>query len=462
MTEQITILHTNDVHSHFENWPRIRRYLADQRQFQQAAGHTVLTVDLGDAVDRAHPLSEATRGQANVQLLNQVGYDAVTIGNNEGLGLTHAELDQLYTQANFEVVLDNLTVATTGQQPTWAKPAKLMTTASGTRILLLAFTAPFALTYPLNGWTPASVKDRLPQLLSQYAGQYDVLIVMSHLGINVDRWLAKHYPMIDVIIGSHTHHLLVHGEVKNGVLLAAAGKYGEYVGQINLTIDDAHRVCRSQAKTIATSQLPVVATDAAEIAGWQRQGEQLLSQQVIANVPQQLRPHWHHQSELTALGLRAITSYAGTDLGMLNGGLFMRDLPAGAVNLNDLHTMLPHAMHVIRVSLTGEELWRLIYEMELVRPFLNKFPIRGMGFRGQVFGVIQYQGLRWQAATHRLVVNDRPVDPAMTYQIALLDHHLFIPFFPTLNISGKTTILADQLLRTVVGNYLATQYPTQE
>ena len=135
MTEQITILHTNDVHSHFENWPRIRRYLADQRQFQQAAGHTVLTVDLGDAVDRAHPLSEATRGQANVQLLNQVGYDAVTIGNNEGLGLTHAELDQLYTQANFEVVLDNLTVANTGQQPTWAKPAKLMPTASGTRIL---------------------------------------------------------------------------------------------------------------------------------------------------------------------------------------------------------------------------------------------------------------------------------------------------------------------------------------
>ncbi|MGV7625322.1 5'-nucleotidase C-terminal domain-containing protein, partial [Mycobacterium kansasii] len=91
----------------------------------------------------------------------------------------------------------------------------------------------------------------------------------------------------------------------------------------------------------------------------------------------------------------AITDYAGTGLGMLNGGLFMRDLPAGRVNRNDLHTMLPHAMHVIRVTLTGEALWRLVYEMELVRPFLNKFPIKGMGFRGQVFGYIQYQGLAW-------------------------------------------------------------------
>ncbi|BDZ31201.1 bifunctional UDP-sugar hydrolase/5'-nucleotidase [Lactiplantibacillus sp. WILCCON 0030] len=462
MSEQITILHTNDLHSHFENWPRIRRYLADQRQFHQGAGQTVLTVDLGDAVDRAHPLSEATRGRANVQLLNQVGYDAVTIGNNEGLGLTHAELDQLYQQANFDVVLDNLTDTQSGTQPQWAKPAKLVTTAGGTRILLLAFTAPFTLTYPLNGWTPASVKVRLPQLMAAYAGQYDVLIVMSHLGINVDRWLAKHYPGIDVIIGSHTHHLLVNGEMDHGVLVAAAGKYGEHVGQINLTINAAHHVCQQQAQTVATKTLPVMATDASEIAAWQQKGEQLLSQQVIATVPQQLQPHWHHASALTALGLKAITSYAGTDLGMLNGGLFMRDLPAGDVNLNDMHTMLPHAMHVIRVTLTGQDLWRLIYEMELARPFLNKFQIHGMGFRGQIFGYIQYQGLQWRAETHTLLVNDAPVVPTATYQIALLDHHLFIPFFPTLNISGQTEILFKEFLRTVVGDYLATQFPHQE
>jgi len=122
---------------------------------------------------------------------------------------------------------------------------------------------------------------------------------------------------------------------------------------------------------------------------------------------------------------------------------------------------LPHAMHVIRVTLTGQELWRLIYEMELVRPFLNKYQIHGMGFRGQVFGVIQYQGLRWQPATHTLLVNDAPVNLKATYQIALLDHDLFIPFFPTLNISGKTDILFEALLRTVVGDYLATQYSIQ-
>ncbi|RRK09537.1 bifunctional metallophosphatase/5'-nucleotidase [Lactiplantibacillus garii] len=459
MGEDITILHTNDIHSHFENWPRIRRYLLAQQARQRTAGQPVITVDLGDAVDRAHPLSEVTRGRANVDLLNQIGYNAVTIGNNEGLGLTHEELNKLYRGANFDVVLGNLTDTQTGALPDWALPGKVITTKAGTRVLLLAFTAPFTLTYPLNGWTPASVKKRLPELLQQFAGQYDVLVILSHLGINVDRWLAKHFPSIDVIIGSHTHHLLVNGEHDHGVLLAAAGKYGEYVGQIKLAIDQHHRVIKAEAGTVATATLPVTATDQHEIDHWQHRGEQLLAERVVARSPEQLNPHWHHASKLTALGLAAITSYAGTDLGMLNGGLFMRDLPAGPVNLNDLHTMLPHAMHVIRVTLTGQDLWRLVYEMELVRPFLNKYQIRGMGFRGQVFGYIQYQGLKWQPERHQLLVNGELVDFKRTYQIALLDHHLFIPFFPTLNISGQTEILFKQFLRTVVGDYLAAEWP---
>lgn len=109
MDEQVTILHTNDIHSHFENWPRIQRYLLTEREQRRQSGSHVITVDLGDAVDRAHPLSEATQGQANVALLNGIGYDAVTIGNNEGLGLTHGALNQLYDRANFDVILDNLT-----------------------------------------------------------------------------------------------------------------------------------------------------------------------------------------------------------------------------------------------------------------------------------------------------------------------------------------------------------------
>ena len=72
MQEQVTILHTNDIHSHFENWPKIRRFLQQQKQQLIQQGQTVLTFDVGDAVDRVHPLSEDTDGKANVEMLNTI------------------------------------------------------------------------------------------------------------------------------------------------------------------------------------------------------------------------------------------------------------------------------------------------------------------------------------------------------------------------------------------------------
>lgn len=59
--ETLRILHTNDLHSHFEHFPKIRRYL---KQVQEtAAADQVLTFDAGDFMDRSHPLSDATEAR---------------------------------------------------------------------------------------------------------------------------------------------------------------------------------------------------------------------------------------------------------------------------------------------------------------------------------------------------------------------------------------------------------------
>ncbi len=59
-----------------------------------------------------------------------------------------------------------------------------------------------------------------------FASQVDLLVLMSHLGINADRQIARDFPELDVILGSHTHHLFEKGEVINGVQIGAAGKFG--------------------------------------------------------------------------------------------------------------------------------------------------------------------------------------------------------------------------------------------
>ena len=203
--EKIILLHTNDLHSHLENWPKIRRFLTERKQ-EETADQTVITIDLGDFVDRWHPLTEATNGQANIELMNQIHYDAATIGNNEGVGNSKEELNHLYDQANFDIVLDNLFDKKTLQPPAWSQPCKIITTELGTKIGLVAFTAPFPLTYNPNGWDIRQVMDILPELISNLRSKVDVVVLMSHLGISADRLIAKELPEIDVILGSHTHH----------------------------------------------------------------------------------------------------------------------------------------------------------------------------------------------------------------------------------------------------------------
>lgn len=457
--ERITILHTNDLHSHFENWPRIRRYLKTTRQQVMADGATVYTFDLGDHVDRVHPVSEAANGQQNIQLMNQIGYDGVTIGNNEGLGFVRAQLDHLYDHANFPVILGNLRTPDTHELPDWAIDHRLLTTAAGTRLLVLGLTAPYHLTYPLAGWQILDVQPTLAALLQRYAGQFDVCVLLSHLGLDVDRLLAKRFPQVTVIIGSHTHHLLPHGEHDHQSLLAAAGKFGRYIGKIELSITPDHQVKSAVASVTETATLPVADGDTAEITGLQDLGESILSEQRVANLPTAMEADPTGQPRLVREGLHAIAEYAGTQAAILNAGLFLQDLPSGVVNQNQLHQLLPHNMHVMTVTLSGYDLWRLVQEFELARLFLRRFPQKGMGFRGKIFGELNYLGLAYDAVTHQVTWRGEPLSPTRQYRIAMVDHYLFIPFFPTISIVGKNQILYDDLLREVFAQYLARHYP---
>ena len=56
MTEKLTILHLNDLHSHFESYPKIKRYL---QEFPKS-DEEVIRVDVGDSIDRWHPMTDIT------------------------------------------------------------------------------------------------------------------------------------------------------------------------------------------------------------------------------------------------------------------------------------------------------------------------------------------------------------------------------------------------------------------
>ncbi|MBA1392579.1 bifunctional metallophosphatase/5'-nucleotidase, partial [Lactobacillus sp. XV13L] len=328
--EKIRILHTNDLHSHFEHFPRIGRYLHAAQS--DTTVDQVLTFDAGDFMDRSHPLTDATFGQANIKLMNSFRYDAVTIGNNEGISNSHAVVEHLFDHAEFPVILANLREED-GTMPHWAVAHKILTTKKGTRIALIGLTAAYPLSYEPNHWHVKMLKESMDDVLPQIAGTYDVLILLTHVGLNMDCFLAHRYPQIDLIIGGHTHDLLKHGKRVNGVWIVQTGKWGNYVGNIDMEIDSDHHVQKITPHVEPTSLMKEQPGDQATVQKYLDQGKKILMRERVANLPEKYEDD---RDAAMKVSMDAIADFAGTDLAMLSTGLFLTPFKQGVLTKYDL------------------------------------------------------------------------------------------------------------------------------
>ncbi len=85
-----------------------------------------------------------------------------------------------------------------------------------------------------------------------------------------------------------------------------------------------------------------------------------------------------------------------------------------------------------------------------------------MSFRGKIFGEIKYLGIEVDQATRTVYVEGQEIDTERDYYIALLDHYVFIPFFPTIEIMGETKFYFPKFFRQVVADYLSHKYKLED
>lgn len=420
--EKITIYHTNDLHSHLENWPRIKQFLLTQQKLHQEKGEDYFLFDIGDFIDRWHPYTEATKGRGNTDLLNDCNYMAVTIGNNEGINLPHEDLDELYQGAKFDVLAANL-YKEDGTHPNWVKPYKLYRTQKGTVIGVIGLTVNFAQLYDLLGWQLHEPIQELKKWIKQLRSEADVVILLSHLGLRDDEKIAADCPEIDVILGAHTHHVLETGKHIGNTLLGAAGKYGYYVGQVTLVLNDRKTILNQSALLYNVQELPSPKNEAEEIQIYFEKGKGLLSKP-IAFLSQPLPADAFKETQLAQLLCQAVREWCDADCAMINAGLLLGPL-AGNVTEYDLLAICPHPINPCVVEVTGKELDAVINES--MDDNLHQRHIKGLGFRGDKLGIFVYDGI--QFASGRPMINQKELDPKETYTLALPDMFTFGHFF---------------------------------
>lgn len=448
---KLHFIHINDFHSHFQNFPAVQRIIDQKKKEYRDRGEYYLIFDDGDNMDRCHPLTEATMGAVNVDYLNQLNVDTVTIGNNEGLGLAPKNLKNIYEKANFEVIEGNVFEYKTAKLPTFAKEDRIFS-YSDIKIGVFGYTAFFE-TYFNNDWFAVPYENLIKDEVIQLRSKVDVLIFLSHLGINVDRAVADEYPKIDVIVGSHTHHLLPYGELRNGVLITAAGKYYENVGFIDVEISE-HQIVKKTARTIPVK---VESGDQIKTCNLIKKGDQLLSEQVVMQNSPGFESSNFDKSKFSDLLVSAIQNYTRVDCVILNAGLFLQGLPQGLVSYCDVFHALPHPLHPLMVNLSGEELIYFILELENQKGILRNSPITGASFRGKIFGSILYYGITIESNSE-IYFRDKLIDDASNYQLIVPDNFRYLNFFPTIRKAKSFKPFYQKFLREILRDYLLNEF----
>lgn len=253
--DRLTILHTNDTHSQVEpleegkrdefcgGYTRRMGLIAQERK----ADPNLLVFDAGDFC-QGTPYFNFYHGRIEIDAMNRMGYDAVTLGNHEfdnGVDTLAIVLQD----AKFPIVCANYDV-THSVLKDIVKPY-IIIHRQNIRIGVFGIGVnPQGLIaeknfYPLQYLDPIESAQKTANILKDK--KCDLVVCLSHQGTHnrvegqlSDVELAQATRNIDIIIGAHTHKTLTNVYIPNldgdSVFLAQMGKSGARIGKIQVEI----------------------------------------------------------------------------------------------------------------------------------------------------------------------------------------------------------------------------------
>lgn len=270
--KKITILHTNDVHSHIEPFPKDHSKFPNMGGFERRStlinnirlkNPNTLLLDSGD-VFQGTPYFNFYGGELEFKLMSMLKYDAMTIGNHDfdnGIDGLNSQLPK----ASFDIISSNYDFSNTILEN------KIKRTK--TYILDEVKIGVFGLGIELKGLVsdelyketkyldPVEISNDITDYLKNEE-KCDLIICLSHLGFKYkknkisDFILAQKTKDIDLIIGGHTHTFMdkptiTKNKIGNDVIINQVGCFGVYLGKIDFYLDtNKIKIAKSKLLTI--------------------------------------------------------------------------------------------------------------------------------------------------------------------------------------------------------------------
>ena len=254
--QTLTILHTNDTHSQVEPLEEGKRdafcagYARRMGMVEQIrkTNPNLILLDAGD-YSQGTPYFNFYHGRIEIDAMNRMHYDAITLGNHEfDYGVD--TLATILKMAKFPIVCANYDV-TGSALDSLVKPYTIITRGE-LRIGVFGLGIdPSGLIseknfFPLRYLDPVNAAQNVADKLKNEENCH-LVICLSHQGTDPstegkisDTELANETRNIDIIIGAHTHKVVENRYVKNldgkDVLLTQVGKSGARIGEIIVQI----------------------------------------------------------------------------------------------------------------------------------------------------------------------------------------------------------------------------------
>ena len=441
----LTILHTNDFHARFEP---INRFDSGCKEEDNQAGKCFggsarlqtaiatakaravnsILVDGGDQF-QGTLFYTYYKGKLAAEMMNQMGYDAMTVGNHEfddGPEVLKGFMEAL----NFPILMSNADVS---QEPLLSNSLQKSTVIEkgGEKIGLIGLTPQdtdeLASPGPNVTFTDpvAAVQGEVDRLTAEGVNK---IIVLSHSGFGVDQRVAEGTTGVDVIVGGHSNTYLSnvsdraagpYPTVVNDVQIVQAYAYGKFLGELNVVFDDEGVVTSAVGEPILIDRF--VAEDAgtkariAEAAGPLEE----IRNRVVAEAAEPIggdrevcRAKECSMGSLIADAMLDRVKDQGIEIAIQNGGGIRASIDAGPVTMGEVLTVLPFQNTLSTFQVSGATIIEALENgVSQVEEGAGRFP--------QVAGMTYAFDPKAEAGSRisDVMVGGAPIDEAKMYGV---------------------------------------------
>lgn len=437
---EVTILFTNDLHANVQpyrltyvdrdrdigGFARIASFVRREKE----AAKAVFYFDAGDYFTGPY-ISSLTKGRAVIDIMNTMGFDAVSVGNHEFDHGWDNTLLQL-SQARFPVLLGNVYYSNSAV-PFWNTPWRILE-KDGVKVGVIGLHGVFAFDDTVSADKRAGIEARdevahLQTYLDLLRPQVDLTVVLIHQGIpgrqsslggrDVQRALDKDLRTaaavrgLDLLITGHAHVGTPEPIRVKDTLVVSTDSGGINVGRLVLEVDTAARRTRVkhyELKTIHADAWPPHPPTHAAIDRWLAQLESVTRTPVGTTEGPLTRAYGESSSLGNLVADAVLEQVPDAKAAFTNSGGIRQDIPAGVVTLGAIISAFPFPNEVVALDLTGRQIADL---MEHAAGLSNGVlqVSRGCAVR---FDRSRPAGRRVLSIT----LEGRPLDPAATYRIA--------------------------------------------